>query len=737
MTAVQQPVPVQVSYGTHGTHGTHETHDTLSKNDSSHGNEGSSSSVSSTSSVSVPSRPVPAFHRSASSPSMNHCWQLKTSLNAGITPLQPLIKEIKTGSKDDTDISPEDIIVDPKTHHTYRKGRLIGKGGFAKVYEVTRLCATGPTFEDGISEIMADKIIDKEVFSRRSTSKDKVKREILLHKDLIHPNVVRFHNFFSDADGNIHILLEYCSQKSLLHVMKNRKVLTEPEVRYYMVQICEGVRYLHRKTILHRDLKLGNMFLTWDMTVKIGDFGLATQHQASISSVSTLCGTPNYIAPEVLKKQGHGYEADVWALGCMMFAMLVGTPPFETKSLGRTYAKIAANEYEIPERLSPSAKTFIAMLLNPEPKNRGHLHHSGHPFDVLSHTFFQCGFSPRKLPQSAVSQAPTFPLDTVLSNGNSAENIDVPDNNQNNNINSKFRLMKKLSSCLLPLPTTGNSCHSTGKFQDHAYDVLGSSNIGPNQNSTQQYRPADHLISHIIDVLEQWISRRPQLANHETDLLLSPISVVPIFVSKWIDYSNKYGFGYQLSDKTVGVLFNEGTRICQTMMDEECFEFTDVVGKSVAWRSASPPPSFIDLSSKLKLLDYFVRYMDENLAEGVILSLCANQMRVSTRHRSVIPQVVRWTRNQSAVIMELNNGSVQINFIRDHAKVIFWGVDNNNCGLLLTYMATDKAPITYNLRSLPRLMTNTPNSPLLIIDQKISQSLIVLRELAQNLQSSR
>ena len=70
---------------------------------------------------------------------------------------------------------------------------------FFKVYEVTRLCATGPAFEDGITETMADKIIDKEVFSRRSTSKDKVKREILLHKDLIHPNVVRFHNFFSDG----------------------------------------------------------------------------------------------------------------------------------------------------------------------------------------------------------------------------------------------------------------------------------------------------------------------------------------------------------------------------------------------------------------------------------------------------------------------------------------------------------------------------------------------------------
>ena len=202
-----------------------------------------------------------------------------------------------------------------------------------------------------------------------------------------------------------------------------------------------------------------------------------------------------------------------------------------------------------------------------------------------------------------------------------------------------------------------------------------------------------------------------------------------------------------MSDKTVGVLFNEGTRICQTVAssssekaENQCFEFTDMLGKSVAWRSSSPPPSFIDLNSRLKLLDYFARYMEENLAEGVILSLCANQMKVSTRHRSVIPQVVRWTRNPSAVIMELNNGSVQINFIRDHAKVIFWGVDHSS--LLLTYMATDKAPITYNLQTLPRLMPSAASnhltnsiSPLLTIDQKISQSLLVLRDLAQNLQS--
>ena len=194
-------------------------------------NEGSSSSVSSASSVSVgqSGRPIQHphpnamvagnFQRSASSPSMNHCWQLKTSLTAGVTPLQPVVimKNKKLDhSKDDADLSPEDIIVDPKTHQTYRKGRLIGKGGFAKVYEVTRLCSTltsSPHHFDSLENeaVLADKIIDKEVFSRRSTSKDKVKREILLHKDLIHPNIVRFYNFFNDGknfiEGNLSLLI--------------------------------------------------------------------------------------------------------------------------------------------------------------------------------------------------------------------------------------------------------------------------------------------------------------------------------------------------------------------------------------------------------------------------------------------------------------------------------------------------------------------------------------------------
>ena len=134
--------------------------------------------------------------------------------------------------------------------------------------------------------------------------------------------------------------------------MKNRKVLTEPEVRYYMVQICEGVRYIHQRGILHRDLKLGNMFLTWDMLLKIGDFGLATtmptgSENGTGGEANTLCGTPNYIAPEVLRKQGHGVEADIWAIGCMMYAMLVGTPPF-----GKTLHSLILRDLNYPQIFS-------------------------------------------------------------------------------------------------------------------------------------------------------------------------------------------------------------------------------------------------------------------------------------------------------------------------------------------------------------------------------------------------
>lgn len=84
----------------------------------------------------------------------------------------------------------------------------------------------------------------------------------------------------------------------------------------------------------------------------------------------TLCGTPNYIAPEMLGKKGHSYEVDIWAIGCILYTLLVGKPPFETQSLKETYAKIRNNEYVIPSRVSANARHLIERLLQPEPQKR-------------------------------------------------------------------------------------------------------------------------------------------------------------------------------------------------------------------------------------------------------------------------------------------------------------------------------------------------------------------------------
>lgn len=134
--------------------------------------------------------------------------------------------------------------------------------------------------------------------------------------------------------------------QSMMELHKRRKTVTEPETRFYMKQILSGVHYLHQSKIIHRDLKLGNLFLNDDLQVKIGDFGLAARIEYEGERKKTLCGTPNYIAPEILNKKGHSFEVDIWSIGCIMYTLLLGKPPFETNSLKETYSRIKKCDYK-------------------------------------------------------------------------------------------------------------------------------------------------------------------------------------------------------------------------------------------------------------------------------------------------------------------------------------------------------------------------------------------------------
>lgn len=159
-------------------------------------------------------------------------------------------------------------------------------------------------------------------------------------------------------------------------MIKRRKRLTEPEAAFFMQQLMEAVQYLHKNCVIHRDLKLGNLFLDRNLGIKVGDFGLATKLEHADEKRKTICGTPNYIAPEVIQgdkaSRGHSFEVDIWSMGVILFTVLVGKPPYEAKDVKATYQRIINNEYSFPSHVdvSEKAKDLIVSMLQSKPEDR-------------------------------------------------------------------------------------------------------------------------------------------------------------------------------------------------------------------------------------------------------------------------------------------------------------------------------------------------------------------------------
>ena len=183
----------------------------------------------------------------------------------------------------------------------YSKRKFLGKGGFARVYEF--FCLEN-------RKTQAAKIIGKDQLTKQRR-RQKLMSEIKIHKSLSHQHVVNFEHFFEDSE-NVYILLELCPNQSLSELLRRRKRLTELEVQCYMLQIISSLVYIHSRNVIHRDLKIGNLFISEKMEIKLGDFGLASKLDYDGQKRKTICGTPNYIAPEVLdSKLGHSFEVDI------------------------------------------------------------------------------------------------------------------------------------------------------------------------------------------------------------------------------------------------------------------------------------------------------------------------------------------------------------------------------------------------------------------------------------------
>jgi serine/threonine protein kinase len=209
----------------------------------------------------------------------------------------------------------------------------------------------------------------------------RVADEVFIHASLDHECILPLYQFFED-ERHVYMIMELCEQGELFkYIQKRRKPLSEAEARGVLTQVVRGLQHLHLQGIIHRDLKLSNLLLTDNLDVRIGDFGLAVTVN-DYGEQQTMCGTPNYISPEIVLRQPYGLASDLWSLGCLIATCLTGKPPFESKQVKNTLDKVSRASYDLPSSLSMEAQDLIRSLLQKDPRLRPPLS------AVLDHAFF-------------------------------------------------------------------------------------------------------------------------------------------------------------------------------------------------------------------------------------------------------------------------------------------------------------------------------------------------------------
>ncbi|KAJ4828985.1 CBL-interacting serine/threonine-protein kinase 25 [Turnera subulata] len=243
----------------------------------------------------------------------------------------------------------------------YEMGRLLGQGTFAKVYKAKNLVTQG---------YVAIKVIHKDQVKKKELM-EQIKREISVMHLVKHPNIVELKEVMA-TKSKIYFVMEYVKGGELFaKVVKGR--LKEDVARKYFQQLISAVDYCHSRGVSHRDLKPENLLLDENGDLKVSDFGLSAlpEQHWNDGLLHTQCGTPAYVAPEILRKKGYdGAKADIWSCGVILYVLLSGHLPFRNDNLMKMYVKIFKAEYEFPPWISSDAKKLISKLLVVDPEKR-------------------------------------------------------------------------------------------------------------------------------------------------------------------------------------------------------------------------------------------------------------------------------------------------------------------------------------------------------------------------------
>ena len=293
-------------------------------------------------------------------------------------------------SKKDSQVSipKSEIIIDKEHNIKYRRGKKLGMGGFGEVYEFIII----ETNEKRAAKIISNSKID-DPQSQSSYFYEKKFNELLGFKYLC-----KCYNIFND-EQNTYFILDYMKNKTLNELNEKRR-LTELEIKHYCFELLLAIEYLHKMNIIHRDIKLSNVLLNENMEVRLCDFGLAIDN--GVKEQKNICGTLNYIAPELYNKKGglkYSFKTDIWAFGVLMYSLFFKKTPFKKEPKKKTDYNTQNIDVSFPKDvyISKEAKDLLKKILVKDPDNRPKIE------TIKASSFFRNGKGiPKYLPESTM-----------------------------------------------------------------------------------------------------------------------------------------------------------------------------------------------------------------------------------------------------------------------------------------------------------------------------------------------
>jgi len=258
--------------------------------------------------------------------------------------------------------------------------KVIGRGTYGKVMQVRR---------KDTGEIFAMKVLKKENIFARNDPKDLqhtiAERNVLaLVNNQAHPFILGL-KFAFHTPAKLYYVLNFCNGGDLYYLLSRCKKFKEHQARFYAAEVFMALQHLHSLGVIYRDLKPENVLLDADGHVKLTDFGLSKESQTA----DTFCGTPVYLAPEIWKRQTYGFEVDWWSLGCVLYEMVCGLPPFWGETIKDVYKKVLHTQPRFPERqpMERPCQSIIERLLAQDPAARLGGVENGN--DIKTHEFFR------------------------------------------------------------------------------------------------------------------------------------------------------------------------------------------------------------------------------------------------------------------------------------------------------------------------------------------------------------